>query len=64
LDRPDADRSAALVGQQIVVVANLVPAKLRGEVSQGMLLAAKDGAGRLTLITTADAAFPSGCEIS
>ena len=32
-----------LVGKQIVVVANLQPAKLRGMESQGMLLAASDG---------------------
>ena len=31
---------AALVGRQVVVVANLEPAKLRGVESQGMLLAA------------------------
>ena len=29
-----------LVGRQIVIVANLAPRKMRGEVSQGMLLAA------------------------
>jgi methionyl-tRNA synthetase len=33
-----------LVGKQIVVVANLEPAKLRGLESQGMLLAASDEA--------------------
>ncbi|MCY0880091.1 MAG: methionine--tRNA ligase [Firmicutes bacterium] len=33
----------ALVGQQVVIVANLKPAKLRGIVSEGMLLAASDG---------------------
>jgi methionyl-tRNA synthetase len=33
----------SLVGRQIVVVANLEPAKLRGVESQGMLLAARDG---------------------
>ena len=32
-----------LVGRKIVVVANLKPAKLRGEESQGMLLAASEG---------------------
>ena len=32
-----------LVGKQIVVVANLATAKLRGMVSQGMLLAASSG---------------------
>ncbi|MCA9726516.1 MAG: methionine--tRNA ligase subunit beta [Candidatus Eisenbacteria bacterium] len=34
-----------LIGKQIVVVANLKPAKLRGEVSQGMLLAGSDEEG-------------------
>ena len=33
----------ALVGKEIVVVANLEPANLRGEESNGMLLAAVDG---------------------
>ena len=32
-----------LVGQQVVVVANLKPAKLRGEMSQGMVLACVGG---------------------
>jgi methionine--tRNA ligase beta chain len=32
-----------LIGKQIVVVANLQPAVLRGVESQGMLLAASDG---------------------
>ncbi len=39
-----------LVGKQIVVVANLKPAKIRGIDSQGMLLAAKKGK-KLTLIS-------------
>ena len=34
---------AELVGLSIVVVANLKPARLRGEASEGMLLAAEDG---------------------
>src|SRR5439155_26991000 len=32
----------SLVGKQIVVVANLAPRQMRGEISQGMLLAATD----------------------
>lgn len=32
-----------LIGRKIIVIANLKPTKLRGEVSQGMLLAADDG---------------------
>ena len=33
----------SLVGRQVIVVANLKPAKLMGQTSEGMLLAAKDG---------------------
>ena len=33
---------AELVGKQVVIVANLEPRKLRGEISQGMILAASD----------------------
>jgi len=47
-----------LVGKTIVVVANLQPAKLRGEVSQGMLLAASDESGRLSLLTVEDDLAP------
>ena len=42
---------ATLVGKQIVVVANLQPARLRGIESQGMLLAASDTEGRLAIVT-------------
>ena len=34
-----------LVGKQVVIVANLKPAKLMGQLSQGMILAASDGQG-------------------
>ncbi|MFG0328433.1 MAG: methionine--tRNA ligase subunit beta [Phycisphaerales bacterium] len=34
-----------LVGKQIVIVANLEPRKIRGEISQGMLLAASETSG-------------------
>lgn len=40
-----------LVGKQVVVVANLQPATLRGVESQGMVLAASDDEGRLSLVT-------------
>jgi methionine--tRNA ligase beta chain len=33
---------AALVGRQVIIVANLEPRKIRGEISQGMILAASD----------------------
>ena len=40
----------SLVGKQVVVVANLEPAKLMGQMSEGMLLAAKEG-DTLALVT-------------
>jgi len=51
-----------LAGKRVIVVANLLPAKLRGEMSQGMLLAARDG-DKLTLITTSDPLYASGCSV-
>jgi methionyl-tRNA synthetase len=39
-----------LTGRQVVIVANLETAKLRGLESQGMLLAASDG-GRVVILT-------------
>jgi methionyl-tRNA synthetase len=39
-----------LIGTLIVVVANLQPAKLMGQESQGMILAASDESGTLTLV--------------
>lgn len=50
-----------LVGRTAVLVANLKPAKIRGIVSQGMLLAAGEGA-ELTLITP-DKPVPPGSKI-
>ena len=43
-------KPADLVGRRVVLVANLKPAKLRGIVSQGMILAADDGEGNLVLV--------------
>ena len=50
----------ALVGRRIVVVANLQPAVLRGVESQGMLLAARDGAKIVLLTTDQEVAPGSG----
>jgi methionine--tRNA ligase beta chain len=52
---------AALVGTQVVVVANLEPAKLRGVESQGMLLAAS-GDGTLAVVRPA-APVPAGAVV-
>lgn len=47
-----------LVGQKVIVVANLKPVKLRGVESQGMILAASEG-DTLTLATVPDS-MPNG----
>lgn len=52
-----------LLGKSVVIVANLKPAKLRGLVSEGMLLAATDPSGRPHLITT-EKELPPGAKIS
>ncbi len=52
----------ALVGKQIVVVANLEPAILRGVESQGMLLATRDG--DRVVVMTPDSAVPAGGKVS
>lgn len=45
-----------LVGRQIVVVVNLMPREvIKGEVSNGMLLAASDASGKLCVISPSDA---------
>ncbi|NMD42884.1 MAG: methionine--tRNA ligase [Firmicutes bacterium] len=55
-------RPEELTGRQVLYVANLKPVKLRGVLSQGMLLAAEDEQGRLAL-TTLDQPFPSGSRV-
>jgi len=53
----------ALLGRSIVVVANLEPARLRGQVSEGMLLAATGEDGRPHLLTL-DGDLAPGAKIS
>jgi methionine--tRNA ligase beta chain len=53
---------ANLVGKQIVVVTNLEPRNMRGVMSHGMLLAASDGSGSLSLLTT-DKAIAAGSPV-
>ena len=48
-----------LVGKSVVFVANLKPRKLRGIMSEGMMLAAEDSEGKVTLLTT-DSDIDSG----
>ncbi|MDD5673016.1 MAG: methionine--tRNA ligase [Chitinivibrionales bacterium] len=51
-----------LIGKQVVIVANLKPAKLMGETSQGMVLAAKDG-DKLVLLSS-EVLVANGSKIS
>jgi methionyl-tRNA synthetase len=53
-----------LVGKQIIVVANLAPRQMRGEVSNGMLLAATDPAtGKVIIMSPAQIVSP-GSKVS
>ncbi len=52
----------ALVGKSIIVINNMAPAQIRGTESNGMLLAAKNGAD-LTILTL-DRELPPGSIIS
>ena len=54
----------SLVGKQIVVVANLAPRTMRGEISQGMLLAATDAAPNRVIIVTPSEPVPPGSKVS
>lgn len=51
-----------LEGRQVVVVTNLKPRKLRGEVSQGMILAVRNGEEMQLLTVTAPVG--NGCKVS
>jgi methionyl-tRNA synthetase len=56
----------ALLGREVVIVANLQPRKMRGLESQGMLLAASDEQGpqrRVVALTTATP-VPPGSPVS
>lgn len=52
-----------MVGKRVVVAANLKPRKIMGEMSFGMILAAEDGDGNLSLITTDKPDFENGSEV-
>ena len=51
-----------LVGKMIVIVANLEAAKIRGIASNGMLLAAEDGQGRMAILSP-QGAIDSGARV-
>ena len=63
---------ATLVGRQVIIVANLEARKIRGEISQGMILAASDlkgsgtddPAGREVVLLGVDKTVKSGSTVS
>jgi methionyl-tRNA synthetase len=58
----------SLVGKQVVIVANLEARKIRGEISQGMILAASDTSGgggeRSVVVLTVEKPVPAGSAVS
>lgn len=57
----------SLIGRQVIIVANLEPRKIRGEMSQGMILAASDEKGadeRDVVILTMDKPVKPGSMVS
>jgi methionyl-tRNA synthetase len=53
-----------LVGKQIVVVANLAARQMRGQVSQGMLLAATDAASGRVIVLSPSEPAAAGSKVS
>ncbi|WP_122645735.1 methionine--tRNA ligase [Enterococcus mediterraneensis] len=54
---------AELIGKKVVIVANLKPRKMRGQISQGMILSAEDEAGNLAIVE-APKGMPNGSIIA
>lgn len=52
-----------LLGKQVVVLCNLQKAKMRGEVSECMLLCAETDDGSESVLLTAERAMPAGVRI-
>jgi methionyl-tRNA synthetase len=53
-----------LVGKQIIIVANLAPRPMRGEISNGMLLAATDTASGRVIIMSPSEPVAAGSKVS
>lgn len=56
-------RPEALVGKRVILVANLKPARLRGQVSEGMILCAKAEDGQYRILTV-EGEVPAGSPVS
>ena len=53
-----------LVGKEIVVLANLKPAKMRGHVSEGMLLCAESADSSVCVLLKSETPVPVGTDIT
>lgn len=53
----------ALIGKKVAIVSNLKPRKLRGEISQGMILSSEDSEGNLQMVEIS-ANVPNGSIIA
>ena len=53
----------AIIGKQVVVVANLAPRKMRGIESNGMILMAEDKSGKLHFVSP-DSIIDAGSQVS
>ena len=51
-----------MVGKKVMVVTNLKPAKLAGQISEGMILCAEDAEGKLSLMVP-ERDMPAGAEV-
>ena len=62
--KPYLDDPQSLAGKTIVIAANLAPRAMRGETSQGMLLAASSDDRERVIILTTDEPVEPGWKIS
>ena len=53
-----------LVGKQVILVANLAPRQMRGQISQGMMLCANDPATGRVIVLTPSEPVASGSKVS
>ena len=62
--KPYYPNPGSLVGKDIVVVANLAPRTMRGQTSDGMLLAATSPDGQRVIVLTTEQAIEPGSKVS
>jgi methionyl-tRNA synthetase len=52
-----------IIGQQVSILVNLAPRKIKGIESQGMILMASDNKGELSFVSSTKPGFNNGSEI-